>query len=155
MTNKKIGQLLDGYETKLLKIRDSHPSGREPWFGYQQVPGTEKMEHALEMIPKMRKFLKEGRKEKVFRWLGFLQCVFWMVDIYTVEQLANHSRPTKEDVKSQYPSHSFDNSCSKCTRGFIAKLKAKLGAGSLGTPMKPCRYSELYNESPETSFPIT
>lgn len=108
MTNKKISQLLDGYEAKLLQLRDAHPSGREPWWGYQQIPGTDKMVHVLEMIPKMRKFLEEGRREKAFRWLGFLQCVFWMLNIYTIDELASHSRPTKNDIKEEYPTHWFD-----------------------------------------------
>lgn len=144
MTDKKILELLDGYERKLSEMRDHHPSG-EKWWGHRAVfrsEGTEKLEHTMEMIPKMRKFLEEGRREKVFRWLGFLQCVFWMLDIYTVEQLANHSRPTKYDLKQQYPGHSFDFwGCAPCSI-------------PVGT-QKSCKYAKEYTEAVEDPFPIT
>lgn len=49
--------------------------------------------HALYMIHEMRIFLVEGRREKLMRWLGFLQGVLWMGNYYTLEELANHNRP--------------------------------------------------------------
>lgn len=133
MTDDKIRQLLNGYETKLLNLQ---PFDTLPDYPYCRA----KLDHVIEMIPKMRKFLDEGRREKVFRWLGFLQCVFWMLDIYTVEDLANHSRPTKADVQEQYPGHSFNDGflpCSTCLA------------------YDACKYAKEYKEAPKDSFPIT
>lgn len=131
MTNKKILKLLDGYEKKLKEF---------PKEGY--LPSTKaKIIHAIEMIPKMRKFLDEGRRDKAFRWLGFLQCVFWMLSIYAIEELADHSRPTRRDLQEQYTKHSFSNlNCSECGWD-VDKLTA-------------CKYEKEYKEAPETEFPI-
>ncbi len=136
MTDDKIRQLLNGYETKLLSLQ---PLDTLPDYPHCRA----KLDHVIEMIPKMRKFLDEGRREKVFRWLGFLQCVFWMLDIYRVEDLANHSRPTKDDLKEQYPRHTFDiNDCpGECGWGSGCKV--------------PCKYAKEYKEAPKDQFPIT
>ena len=140
MSDAKIRNLLNGYERKLVEIRDAHQSD-EKWFGYQQVPGTDKMEHALGMIPKMRVFLEEGRREKAFRWLGFLQGVFWMANIYTVEELANHSRPSKGDLKEQYQEHSLQGyPCTACSKTEDSDWF--------------CKYSKEYLEAPVDAFPI-
>ncbi|MDD2696684.1 MAG: hypothetical protein PHE52_00800 [Candidatus Pacebacteria bacterium] len=48
------------------------------------------------MLDKMEGFLKEGRIEKAFRWLGFIQGCLWSTGEYTLEDLMNHNRP---DVK--------------------------------------------------------
>lgn len=140
MSDAKILNLMNGYYRKLIEIRDSHQSG-EKWFGYQQVPGVDKMEHALEMIPKMRVFLDEGRREKVFRWLGFLQGVFWMANIYTVEELANHSRPSKKDLKEQHRGHSFNTS--QCERCAVTSMH-----------LTGCKYEREFWEAPVDAFPI-
>jgi hypothetical protein len=129
MTDKKINQLLDGYQSKLqnILVEGGVRTIEESKFRY------EKLIHALNMIPKMRKFLEEGRREKAFRWLGFLQCVFWMLDIYTVEELANHSCPTKTDIKEEHQGH-FSN-----VRGLTCR----------------CSVCKEYLEALETSLQIT
>jgi hypothetical protein len=53
--------------------------------------------HLSSMIPKMKNFLQQNRRDKVFRWLGFMQGVLWTKGIFTLEQLKNHNRPDKED----------------------------------------------------------
>ena len=47
----------------------------------------------VRMMPKIRQFLVEGRREKAFRWLGFMQGVLYMAGQFTIEELANHNRP--------------------------------------------------------------
>jgi len=49
--------------------------------------------HCYGMFDEMEAFLKEGRMDKVFRWLGFIQGCLWRSGIYTVEELKNHNRP--------------------------------------------------------------
>ena len=52
--------------------------------------------HLSSMIPKIKDFLQQNRRDKVFRWLGFIQGVLWAKNIFTLEQLKNHNRPDKE-----------------------------------------------------------
>jgi len=51
--------------------------------------------HCRGMIPKMRAFITEGRMDKAFRWLGFIQGCLWCTGIFCLEDLKNHSRPDK------------------------------------------------------------
>lgn len=139
MSDKKIRSILDGYEKKLIEIRDAHQSG-EKWFGYQQDPGTDKMEHIVGMIPKMRVFLVQGRREKAFRWLGFIQGVFYSIGIYTIEDMAEHNRPTKDDLREQHPDHSFRSyGCIECT---------KEDPTYEGSSWLSCKYTKEFQEAP-------
>jgi len=38
-------------------------------------------------------FTGEGRMEKAFRWLGFVQGCLWACRVYTVDQLKHHNMP--------------------------------------------------------------
>ena len=49
--------------------------------------------HVHAMLDEMDQFLDQDRLEKAFRWLGFVQGVFWVLGIYTLEELKNHNRP--------------------------------------------------------------
>lgn len=42
------------------------------------IPELEKRNHLLTMPDRMLLFLKEGRREKVMRWVGFMQGCLWM-----------------------------------------------------------------------------
>ena len=53
------------------------------------------LDHLLLMLPKMESFIKEGRREKFFRWLGFMQGVFWSFGEFSLNELRNHNRPQK------------------------------------------------------------
>lgn len=123
MSDKKINQILDLYEERISKFdpvalsmimpaiqdADQRQAARD---AIAKLAGQ--IDHIREMIPKIRSFLVQGRREKVFRWLGFIQGVFYSVGIYTVEDMANHNRPTKDDVRDQYPNHTFGRDCSQC-----------------------------------------
>ncbi|OGI83813.1 hypothetical protein A2997_01745 [Candidatus Nomurabacteria bacterium RIFCSPLOWO2_01_FULL_36_10b] len=50
-------------------------------------------EHCHGMLHKMEKFIEEGRIEKTFRWLGFIQGVLWSNRLFTLDDLKNHSKP--------------------------------------------------------------
>jgi len=51
------------------------------------------LNHAFSMLSEMENFLKEGRREKFFRWLGFLQGVLWSFSEFSLNELRNHNRP--------------------------------------------------------------
>ena len=80
MTDEKIMSVLALYEDRLRGLT-SGPSG------------TKTIVHLLGMIPKIGAFLDEGRREKAFRWLGFMQGVLYALGHYTIEQMAEHNRP--------------------------------------------------------------
>lgn len=52
-------------------------------------------EHCHSMLDKMEEFIHEGRLEKFFRWLGFIQGVLWTSGIYPLEELKNHNKPVE------------------------------------------------------------
>ena len=50
------------------------------------------------MIPKMRGMLDTSalltaHREKLMRWLGFMQGALWVKGIYTIDELKAHNRP--------------------------------------------------------------
>jgi len=47
------------------------------------------------MLPKMEKFIKEKQREKFFRWLGFMQGVFWLLGEFNLDELRNHNSKLK------------------------------------------------------------
>jgi len=54
---------------------------------------TDVLSHCCGMVNKIEKFVVEGRKEKAFRWLGFMQGCLWSLGIYSLDDLKNHNRP--------------------------------------------------------------
>lgn len=90
MDDAKIRKVLRMYRRELIK-RGAKPVS----IHHEKIPRTsdEKLDHILGMIPKMYKFLNEGRREKVMRWLGFIQGVLWATKVYSVDELKNHNRP--------------------------------------------------------------
>ncbi|MDE1941463.1 MAG: hypothetical protein KGI66_05055 [Patescibacteria group bacterium] len=51
------------------------------------------LEHCHGMLDKMEEFVVEGRMDKTFRWLGFIQGVLWSQKVYTLSELKDHNRP--------------------------------------------------------------
>lgn len=92
MTDEKINSVLDRYERDIESVEITHGS-MNPHLA-----------HALQMIPKMRAFLliegpgSQDRREKVFRWLGFLQGILYCHYIYTIDEMADHNRPPDESA---------------------------------------------------------
>lgn len=73
------------------------------WYGdpvKTEVP-PEQRRHVLEMFPKMRAFLDQGRVEKCMRWLGFVQGWLWAIGRYQVPDLAEHNREAAKRFPGQ------------------------------------------------------
>lgn len=51
------------------------------------------LQHVKTMIPKTIDFFRHNRREKGFRWLGFIQGVLWTQGVYTIDEMKNHNRP--------------------------------------------------------------
>ncbi|MDO8493379.1 MAG: hypothetical protein Q7S19_02430 [bacterium] len=50
------------------------------------------MMHCHTMLDKMEAFIQEGKMEKTFRWLGFIQGCLWSESIHNLEELKDHNR---------------------------------------------------------------
>ena len=97
MDDKKIRQVLKTYRAyfqtyKIAKRECDHAHkvlGPGPFW----LSPDRRLEHCHTMLDQMEQFLKDGRRDKVFRWLGFLQGVLWSTGCYTLDELKNHNRP--------------------------------------------------------------
>ena len=67
-------------------------------FPHTDRPNSEReiLAHCHGMLDKMVGFVKEGRIEKAFRWLGFVQGCLWSTRQYSLEDLKSHNRPAEE-----------------------------------------------------------
>ena len=90
MTADKIREVLMIYRKKFVEM--GIPKKQ---FPHNLLPksDSDSFAHCHRMMDEMEVFIQEGRMDKVFRWLGFIQGCFWKAGIYTVEELSNHSRP--------------------------------------------------------------
>lgn len=79
MKNEKIMNMCKKYEDYIKKWRHSDADFNHVKWMTKQVPD----------------FLGAGRKEKVNRWLGFIQGVLWAKKIYTIEEMKEHNRPNE------------------------------------------------------------
>lgn len=95
MDGKKILQVIgiyrDHFTEKGIEARD---------FPHSGIPSSKEeiLAHCHGMLDKMEEFIREGRIEKAFRWLGFIQGCLWSTGEYSLEDLKNHNRPDVEEV---------------------------------------------------------
>jgi len=89
MTDEQVLQALDLYE-QVLRVRGANPIEVQ----HDRCPSSNQqaLNHALFMIAPMRQFLVDGKREKLMRWLGFLQAIPWYTGIFTLDELKDHNR---------------------------------------------------------------
>lgn len=85
MTEQKLRQVLDRYSDWV----------DERNFPYSDTRETRKIQ---DMLPKMYQFLATGRREKLMRWLGFVQGILWQIEAFTLEELKSHNRPDEDNA---------------------------------------------------------
>ena len=90
MTDEKNFSLIAQYREHLEKLQSKMV---ETDYDARHCDRVIALNHALSMLPKMESFLKEGRREKFFRWLGFLQGVLWSFGEFSLNELRDHNRP--------------------------------------------------------------
>lgn len=59
------------------------------------------LRHVESMIPKAIDFFQHNRREKGFRWLGFIQGVLWSEGIYAIKEMKDHNRPDGQRRKQE------------------------------------------------------
>ncbi len=96
MTPDKCREVIAIYRENLEEI-----AGNKADFPHDDCvrldQGLEAEQHCLGMLDKMEVFIDEGRMDKVYRWLGFLQGVLWMRGLYTLTELMNHNKKDEKD----------------------------------------------------------
>lgn len=96
MTKDKIREVMAIYRKKFeeWKIpKEQFPEGEKFLHDILPPPEFRAFAHCHAMLDEMEVFLQEGRREKVFRWLGWIQGCLWRSGVYTLEDLKNHNRP--------------------------------------------------------------
>ncbi len=90
MTDKKLCDLFALYllETKRLEATRMSGNTRRAYVQQDVV-----LHHINWMCVEAMVFVADGRREKAMRWLGFIQGVMFSEGIFTINELANHSRP--------------------------------------------------------------
>lgn len=90
MTDEKIRQVIAVYREHFAR------GGTQPvFFGHDGKTDDPQrvLEHCCQMLDKMEQFLDEGRRDKVFRWLGFLQGCLFATGQFSIGEMADHNRP--------------------------------------------------------------
>ena len=89
MTPEKIQEVITRYRT----LFDETGVGKTDFPHDELLDASHySLRHCHRMLDKMEIFIKEGRMDKVYRWLGFIQGVLWSQRIYTLADLMDHNR---------------------------------------------------------------
>lgn len=83
MTNEQIKYVCQKYDKALfdLGVDSERESGN---------PGS--LKHLRWMCGEIISFVDNGKIEKAYRWLGFVQGAFWVKEIFNIEQLKDDNR---------------------------------------------------------------
>lgn len=104
MDAKKVLSVLDTYIQLFEKLTDFgeplSPTRADPTRKYYNNSGEQlkKVNHVWWACEQAKTYVNEGRMEKAFRWLGFIQGALWMLGLYSIEEMANHNKPPEEPV---------------------------------------------------------
>ncbi len=91
----KVLEVIDVYRNHFEKL--GIPKLDAPHNQFMNRASYNMLAHCHGMLDEMEKFVAEGRMEKAFRWLGFIQGCLWSAGLYTLEELKNHNRPDSAD----------------------------------------------------------
>ena len=89
MNADKVREVLAVYRKKFEELNISKRQ-----FPHNELPKSDNdfLAHCHRMLDEMEVFIRDGRMEKVFRWLGFIQGCLWKIGVYTIEEMKNHNR---------------------------------------------------------------
>lgn len=85
MTDQKLLEVISLYEQTVQDVLYDGEITSER--------SLDSLKHLLEMFPQMRTFVAEARREKLMRWLGWVQGVLYMCGVFTLEEMKRHNMP--------------------------------------------------------------
>ena len=112
MTDDKVREVLDRYETRIVQA--VLPKLLTPEAA--RTLHDPQLSHLLTMIPKMRNMLDmvqlveyhqpdyagiRAQREKLMRWLGFMQGVLHAKGIYSIDEMRAHNAPDGEALRER------------------------------------------------------
>lgn len=100
MTKERIDNLVDYYEQRLA-LRYESSCGLEPARHLGEIYSAQgggltrpHAEHLLHSLHEIRSLNNDSaRREKLMRWLGFVQGALWHAGVFCVADLMHHNRP--------------------------------------------------------------
>jgi hypothetical protein len=94
MTGEKVQKVIGEYVQVLCD--DYRISALEAERNADAPTLNGRLKHLLWMCGQISLFLQQGKIDKAFRWLGFLQGAFWAYGIRSVEQSKHDNKPEGE-----------------------------------------------------------
>jgi hypothetical protein len=91
-TGDQFASLVDAYERKLAELgytpvrypdREAHVGG-----GHLETARFDSLNHAYWMCGCIRRFLREQRHAKAYRWVGMVRGLLFMGGVWSLEELA-------------------------------------------------------------------
>ncbi len=95
MNARKVLEVLVLYRLKFIDLEVGKIDYPHAEFLPLQGLRNLALAHCHGMISQIEDFVATDRMEKVFRWLGFIQGVLWVLRVYTLEELKSHNRPAE------------------------------------------------------------
>lgn len=98
MTNRKCLSVVARYR-KYLESLGAKPAKTN--YDAYFVNREDSLDHLLSMLSEMERFIVEGRREKFFRWLGFMQGALWALGDFNLNEVRDHNRPPGSKFRSK------------------------------------------------------
>jgi hypothetical protein len=103
MDAKKVHEVLDIYALRIddmARATENDLSAKrcDPTKKYAHSEYAHRIRHIRWCADQCRIMVDDGRMEKAFRWLGFMQGALWDMGLYAIEELANHNKPAGEET---------------------------------------------------------
>jgi len=87
MTNEQVNWILHHYQSYL----QDNGANINQHLHSEKINEDDWKDHLLYMIDVMFKMLADNRMDKLFRWLGFVQGVFWSKGVFTIDEMRYHN----------------------------------------------------------------
>lgn len=93
MSDEAIGRALNAALDILHSISWTETAERCEWAGSPLlITNSQRRQHLRWMIEETRSLLQQGKREKAFRWLGFIQGTLWGMGVARISELKNANR---------------------------------------------------------------
>lgn len=93
MTDDKLLLLFHAYKAKMEGAWGVGEGARYDASAPSPTALNQSLAHLHWMCDEAMGFVEAGRREKAFRWLGFIQGVLWSEGLVTIDDLKEASRP--------------------------------------------------------------